>query len=86
LAGDAVSDADADTEADTAGWVKPGTGVSTLVPPGAGPEPEKVPVLAASATPPVAPTAINAARTLTVSSWRAGLDHLLSPGIAMDAR
>ena len=76
---DGDAEAEAESEGDADGWVQPGTGVTgaaTLLPPYAGPEPEpepeKVPVLAASATPPDAPTASTEARTLMVSILASG--------------
>ena len=73
------AEADADPESDGAGMNPPAggvTGAATLLPPYAGPEPEpeleKVPVLAASATPPEAPTTSTEARTLTVSILASG--------------
>src|SRR6185437_3982065 len=71
-----LPDADGDGESEGAGdWVvQPGTGVAgvaTLVWVVAGDEPEKVPVLAASATPPP-PTARAAAMTFTVRILASG--------------
>jgi hypothetical protein len=73
------AEADADPESDGDGMNPPAggvTGAATLLPPYAGPEPEpeleKVPVLAASATPPEAPTTSTEARTLTVSILASG--------------
>jgi hypothetical protein len=77
---EAEADAEADTDADgeTAGaavgvcangspvLVTAGAEALTDAPPWTDPEPEKVPVVAASATPPVAKTASDAARTLAV--------------------
>jgi hypothetical protein len=72
----ALDDADGDAESDGAAdeMAQPGTGVAgvaTLVWLVAGDEPEKVPVLAASATPPP-PTARAAAMTFTVRILASG--------------
>jgi hypothetical protein len=76
---DEDAEGDADPESDGDGMNPPAggvTGAATLLPPYAGPELEpeleKVPVLAASATPPPAPTASTEARTLTVSILASG--------------
>src|SRR5690349_23850078 len=75
-AGALDADADGDAESDGAAdeVAQPGTGVAgvaTLVGVVAGDEPEKVPVLAASATPPP-PTARAAAMTFTVRILASG--------------
>ena len=72
---DAEADGELEPEGDAKDAVQPGTevtGAATLVRLGAGAEPEKVPVLAASATPPPALTASAAAMTLTVRILASG--------------
>src|SRR5207244_7468560 len=76
---DGDAEADPDPESDGDGMNPPAggvTGAATLLPPYAGSEPEpeleKVPVLAASATPPEAPTTSTEERTLTVRHLACG--------------